>query len=123
MKIVPIKFQLTSEFIAKLKPSEVEDAIKTEILTKIIQEITPMLDDESFVEMVPSGDNKVFDISLSVLIGSSSKYIEAIQQSAIKSKEILTGIQNDLGLEDDYSEEDILDDVNSILAPMSDLVK
>lgn len=123
MKIVPIKFQLTSEFIAKLKSSEVEDAIKTEILTKIIQEITPMLDDESFVEMVPSGDNKVFDISLSVLVGSSSKYIEAIQQSAIKSKEILTGIQNDFGLEDDYSEEDILDDVNSILAPMSDLVK
>jgi hypothetical protein len=78
MKIVPIEFQISTEDLTNLTTEDVENSIKEEIIKHIIETITPMLDDENFIDMTPSEDGSEFNIAMNIMVGASNQYIDAI---------------------------------------------
>lgn len=89
MKIIPINFMIASEELVKSSPEDVEEAIKNEILKNITEAITPMFDNEGFVDMIPSEDGEGFDIKINLMIGSANEYIDATVKTTTNIVEIL----------------------------------
>lgn len=77
MKIIPISFIIASSELTEQSPDAVERTIKDAVIGHIMEEISPMLDDENFIEMVPSEDGSEFTININVMLGSTNQYIDA----------------------------------------------
>lgn len=114
MKIIPIEFAISKDELTKLTPEQVEESIKEEILKATIEVIAPMLDDENFIEMTPSEDEKEFVIKINFMIGSTMKYIDA---TADVTKNLLALCVSQ-GVDSDVSK-DIIRDATK---PLIDLV-
>lgn len=114
MKIVPIEFAIAAADLTGSNPESVEASIKEEILKETLKAITPMLDDENFIDMSPSEDGKEFIIKVNMMVGSTSKYIDATAET---TKNLLTLCLNQ-GVSHEQSKEIIRDATK----PLIDLV-
>lgn len=114
MKIVGIEFALTQKQLSEMNAEQIEEAIKVEVLTNIVNAITPMLDDNAFIEMAPSEDGKSFNIKTSVVLGSTTQFLEAIQSV---TKTLNTAL-SDL----DVDEDEISDIISDVTKPLVDLM-
>lgn len=86
MKIVPISFIIAASELTAHPAEEVEQLIKQAVLDHLINELSPMLDDENFIEMSPSEDGSEFTININLMLGSTNQYIDATSQVAINLK-------------------------------------
>lgn len=114
MKIVEIKFAIETEELTKLTPEDVENAIKEEILKATVEAVAPMLDDEDFIEMSQSEDKKEFIIKINLMIGSTSKYIDATSQT-------ITNLMKS-SLNTNLSDDEYATIINNATKPLIDLV-
>jgi hypothetical protein len=81
MKIIPIEFQIATGEITSLSSEDIENSIKEEVMKHLVETISPMLDDENFIEMTPSADGSEFNIAINIMVGASNQYIDAISET------------------------------------------
>ena len=115
MKIIPVNFHIANEDLIKTSPEAVEESITAEIMSHITQAIIPMIDSENFVEMAPSEDGNGFDVSINIMIGSASEYIDATSLTT-------TNLLN-LCMEQEVEREDAVEIISDATRPLIDLVK
>lgn len=94
MKIIPISFIIASSELTSQPAEQVEELIKQAVLEHVMKEISPMLDDENFIEMSPSEDGSEFTININLMIGSTNQYIDATAEVAKNMKSL--SIRDDL---------------------------
>ena len=78
MIIIPIEMSIDKDDIFNSTSDDIESSIKEHIIIKIIESISSMLNDENFIEMVPSKDKTTFDVKVDIIIGAASKYTDAV---------------------------------------------
>jgi hypothetical protein len=99
MKIIPIAFSIATEELTNLSSEDVESSIRDEIMKHVIGTISPMLDDENFIEMSPSEDGSEYNISINIMIGAANEYIDATSATTTN----LLALCNKQGVEHDAS--------------------
>ena len=107
MKIIPISFIIAASELTSQPAEQVEELIKQAVLDHVMKEISPMLDDENFIEMSPSEDGSEFTININLMIGSTNQYIDATAEVAKNLKGL--SIRDDL--------------ISKATQPLIDLVK
>lgn len=115
MKIIPVNFHIANEDLLKTSTEAVEESITDEIMSNITKAIIPMIDSENFVEMAPSEDGNGFDVSINIMIGSASEYIDATSLTT-------TNLLN-LCMDNDISKEEAIDIISDATHPLIALVK
>lgn len=114
MKLMNIKLAIEKDELLGKKPEDIENSIKEEILKNVIEAITPMLNNEEFIEMNLSDDESEFNIQVGIIIGSSIEFTNAITNT---TKNII-----DLCLDNGTSLENAHNIVKEATLPLAELI-